>query len=109
MTLKVGEIGKLFRYSTGFDMSGSTALDLKFTKPDQTQVTISNPRVTAPATPIVNDPDIGNAPASTYMQFTTEAADFDQSGKWSVCGIYTDATPKEFHGNAAEFTVEEAC
>ena len=112
MNIKATEGGKAFRYSTGLDMSGSTGLTLNFTKPDnttlqKTEATVN--AVTAPAVALTNDPDLGNVSASTYMEFLTVAADFDQAGVWTVCGIYTDATPKEFHGDDATFTVESAC
>lgn len=111
MTIRVGEVGKAFRYRTDYDMSGSTGLTLNFTKPDGTTLqkteASANP-VTAPATPLTNDPYIGTVAASEYMEFTTVAADFDQAGEWSVCGIYTDAT-RTYHGASATFTVAAAC
>ncbi len=93
-------------------MSSSSGLTLNFTKPDKTtlqktEATVN--AVTAPAVALVNDPDLGDQAASTYMQFTTVAADFDQPGLWTVCGIYTDATPKIFHGTDVTFTVLDSC
>ena len=114
MSIVVGEVGKAFRLSTnGFDMSAYTGLTLNFTKPDGTTLTkteaSANP-VSAPATALVNDPDLGNQAASTYFEFTTIATDFDQSGTWEVCGIYTDATPKIYHTIASySFEVLAAC
>ena len=112
MSIYVGEVGKAFRYATSFDMSGSSGLTLNFTKPDGTTLqkteASANP-VTAPAVALTNDPDLGNVSANEYMEFTTVAADFDQAGTWTVCGIYTDATPKIFHGASATFTVLAAC
>lgn len=112
MTIRVGEVGKAFRYSTGLDMSANTALTLNFTKPDgttlqKTKLTVN--AVSAPAVALVNDVDLGNVPASTYMEFASVAADFDQAGIWEVCGIYNDATPNEFHGSKVEFTVLATC
>lgn len=113
MTFRVGEVGKPFRYSTdGFDMSSSTGLTLNFTKPDNTtlqKTESSSNAVTAPAVALTNDPDLGTVAASTYFEFTSIAADFDQAGEWTVCGIYTDGTPKVFHGNDKTFTVLDAC
>tara|TARA_R110002096_G_scaffold117444_1_gene254592 strand:+ start:516 stop:842 length:327 start_codon:yes stop_codon:yes gene_type:complete len=108
MSIKVTEVGKLFNYGTFYDLSASTGLDLKFVSPSGVQTIISNPRVTAPATP-VTDPILGTLPASTYMQFTTEATDFTEAGTWTVCGTYTDATPKVFFGDDTTFTVGAAC
>lgn len=108
MGIKVTEVGKLFNYGTFYDLSASTALDLKFRSPSGVETVISNPRVTAPAVP-VTDSELGTLPASTYMQFTTEATDFTEAGTWTVCGTYTDATPKVFFGDDATFTVGDKC
>jgi hypothetical protein len=110
MTIKATEVGKIFRYSTKFDMSSETELTLKLTNPDGTEtiLTSTGGRVTAPASP-VTDPDLGSLLASEYMQITTIATDFPVGGAWSVCGIYEDATPKTFIGNTATFTIGDAC
>jgi len=112
VTINVGDKGVPFRYATGgYDMSAGTGFTLNFTKPDGTTLqkteASSNP-VSAPATPLTNDPDIGTQAASTYMEFTTVAADFDQAGTWTVCGVYTDAT-KILHGSTVSFTVGATC
>jgi len=111
MSIKATEVGKIFRYSTLFDMSSNTELTLKFTNPVtgvETTLTTAGSRVTAPASP-VTDPDLGSLLASEYMQITTIATDFPVGGTWSVCGIYTDGTPKTFIGNTATFTIGDAC
>jgi hypothetical protein len=108
MAIKVTEIGKEFNYGTFYDLSGATALDLKFTSPSGVVTTISNPRVTAPGVP-VTDPILGTLPANTYMQFTTLSTDFTEAGTWTVCGTYTDASPKVYFGDDATFTVGAAC
>lgn len=117
MSIKTGEIGKLFNYGTFFDLSGSSSLTLKFTSPKGIETIIANPRVTAPAvdlTATIENEDGTETqttfPANTYMQFSTLATDFTEAGKkWTVCGIYEDATPKEFHGDLATFTIEASC
>ncbi len=108
MTIKATEVGKTFRLSTGFDMSGSTALSLKFTHSDGTTFTATNPAVTAPASP-VTDPDLGALAASEYMEYLTTGTDFTKGGTWTVCGTYTDATPKVFFSTESSFTVGDAC
>ena len=111
MAIKAKEVGKIFRYATGFDLSGSTGLTLVFTHSDGTTFTLTEattPAVTAPASPVVDD-DLGSLNASEYMQFTTIATTFVLSGTWTVCGVYSDATPKAFAGLTATFTVGEAC
>jgi hypothetical protein len=108
MALRVGDIGKIFRLATGFDMSGFTALQITFTKTDGTLLTVTDPEVTAPASP-VTDPDLGSLNASEYMQYTTVSGDIDQAGSWTACGVYTDGTPKVFSSSTAAFTVLEGC
>ncbi len=111
MSLKATEVGKIFNYATSFDLSGNTALELKFTDPDGTVTSftkLTTPAVSAPATP-TTDPVLGTLAASTYMQLTTDASTFTVVGTWTVCGVYTDGTPKVFHGDSATFTVESAC
>ncbi len=111
MGIKVGESGKIFRYGTSFDMSSSTSLELKFTNPAGVEISVTNPKVTAPAVG-VTDPDVGPLVASEYMEFDIEATDFITAGSWSVCGIFTNTatTPDQiYHGDSASFTVSEAC
>ncbi len=112
MSIKATEVGKIFRYATGFDMSSFTGLSLIFIHSDGTTTftltEATTPAVTAPASPVVDD-DLGSLNASEYMQFTTIATNFTIAGVWTVCGIYTDATPKTFFGEDATFTVGEPC
>ena len=109
MPINATEVGKIFRYATGFDMSSNTALSLKFTHSDSvTTFTATNPAVTAPAIQ-VDDPDLGILPANTYMEYNTTGTDFTKGGDWSVCGTYEDGTPKKFFGTGAVFAVGDAC
>jgi len=108
MTIAVGGVGGIFRYAAGFDMSGSTALTLNFTKPDGSTFAVTDPRVTAPALAI-SDPDLGALNASEYLEFITLADEFDQSGLWLVCPVYEDATPKRFPGREVSFRVLPDC
>ena len=114
MGLKVGESGKLFGYNTNFDLSSNTVLGLFLTNQLGVQKTILASRITAPAvnatfnesgTDVVYN-------ANEYMQFTIESTDFDSSGNWQVCGVYTNTvtTPDQvYHGDSKSFTVDEAC
>lgn len=108
MTIRAGEIGKLFRYAANNNLSANTDLSLTFTRPDKTKFTVSNPRVTAPAIS-VDDPDVGFLEASTYFQMPTEATDFPTAGTYSVCPTYEDATPRTLYGQTVTFTVLEGC
>jgi len=108
MAIKVGEVGRPFRYSTGFDLSSNTALSLKLTSPTGVESVITNPRVTAPASSVVV-PNLGTLAANTYMEFDTISTDFTEAGDWKVCGTYTEGSTKLFHGDEATFTIGEAC
>lgn len=94
MSIKVTEKGQPFRISTGFDMSGSSALSIAFTGPgtDFTATNLTTPAVTAPAVALTDDPELGNVDASTYFEYTTDGTEFDVAGVWSACGVYTDAS-----------------
>ena len=107
MSIRVGEVGKLFDLGTAFDMSSNTELTINFTKPDgTTKLTLTK---TGGRVSIVASLSAGGFPSNTYMQISTIASDFDVAGVWTVCGIYQDATPKIFHSADATFTVLEAC
>jgi len=110
MAIKATEVGKVLNYSTGFDMSSFTDLELKFTSPTNVKKSFTNSsgtRVTAPSV-LVSDPVLGDIAADTYMQLTTLATDFTEDGIYNVCGIYTDGT-QVFHGDDAALTIGEAC
>ncbi len=112
MTIKVGEKGQPFRISTGYDMSGSTALSIAFTAPpDGTDFTVTqatSPAVSAPAVALTNDPELGDVTASTYFEYTTSGTEFDVAGTWTACAIYTDAS-LILNANQVSFTIGAAC
>ena len=110
MSIKTTEVGKKLNYGTYFDLSSATELALKFTSPAgvETTLTMTGGRVSAPSV-AVSDSVIGEFAADNYMQITTIATDFTEAGTWKVCGTYTDATPKVFHGDEGEFEVGESC
>lgn len=95
-------------------MSAGTKFTLNFTKPDgsalqKTELTTN--AVSAPAVSLTNDPDLGNQASSTYFEVTSVAADFDQAGTWTCCGVYEDASPKIYYTEdpPKEFEVLESC
>ena len=116
MTIKKGSIGVPLRIATGFDMSGFTTLTMDITKPDGTvlQKTSGAGEVTAPAVALVNDPDLGNVPASTYFEYINTIDDYDVVGDasdtnpWKVCGVYEDAI-QTLPVSPVPFTVLEGC
>jgi hypothetical protein len=110
MTIRRGEIGRTFILATGFDMSAFTELRLTFTDPNGTSVTVTTADgVTAPAVPLVDDPDVGDQPASTYFQFVNSTDIYNTIGTWTVCGAYVDAAPSTFFTGKPQFEVLEGC
>jgi hypothetical protein len=115
MTIKIGEKGQPFRIATDYDMSGFTALSIKFTKPDGTTTfTVTNlttPAVSAPAVALTNDPGFTpprSVAASKYFQYTTSGTEFDVAGTWTACGTYTTAS-LILIANEVTFTIAEGC
>lgn len=112
MTIKVGEKGQPFRISTSYDMSGSTALSIKFTAPatgtDFTKTNSTTPAVSAPAVALTNDPELGNVSASEYFEYTTDGTEFDVAGEWKACGTYTDAS-LILEADEVTFTIGASC
>lgn len=118
MSIKVGDIGRPIYVATNYDLSSNTALTLKFTAPNGEVFTRTNPDVTAPgidspALPPNEDNSFsgGVLPANTYMLYSSQAGDFDSggSGTWTVCGSYTDATPKFYQGDDGALFISEGC
>ena len=105
--MRVGEIGKIINLTTGFDLSGASVLSVILTKPSGVTVTKTGASVLAPSVsdPATNPPLVSDE----YFQYTTEAADIDEAGLWSICGVYEDATPKKFFTDDAKFNVDESC
>jgi len=101
--MNVNEWGVLFRFSTGFDLSGFSALSITFTKPDGTTFTRTNPDVTAPNADVITTD--GLFPANTYAQYTFQSGEVDQAGKWCAYVTYDDATPQHLISDVAHFTI----
>jgi hypothetical protein len=115
MTIKKGEKGQPFYIAADFDLSGFTALSIKFEKPDGTEFTVNDGSaspVTAPATPLVNDPAFSptrSVAASEYFKYVTTGDEFDVAGdNWKACALYTDAT-RILEANEVTFTIGESC
>ncbi len=104
ITVNEGEYGLACVFSTAYDMSGFTAISLKFTKPDGTILLVSNTDgVTVPASPITTV--LGVFAANTYARYAFVDGDLDQTGVWYCRVIYTDATPLHLISNQSSFTV----
>lgn len=101
--MNVGEWGVEFCFSTGFDMSGFTSISIKFTKPDGSFLTVSNPDVSVPNSPV--NTTLGTFSAKEYAAYTFKNGDVNQAGVWSARVTYQDATPQELISDVGTFTV----
>jgi len=107
VSLKVGEVGKVFRVATNFDLSGNTELKISFINPDGSQFEKTSANgVVAPASP-VTDPVLGPLLASTYLEYPVEAGVFTVKGSYKGFAVYEDATPKVFLGDVFSFSVTD--
>jgi len=111
--LRIGEVGKVLRVSSGgFDMSAFTELEIVFKLPDETEVI----KATADGVVIgsgVTDPDLGVLLANEYVEYPTEAGFLSQAGTdWQAYLRYTNATPTPNHiynGDCVTFPVDDVC
>ena len=106
MTLNVGEYGKVFVFSVGFDMSSQTALTLVFTKPDGTALTVTDPDVTVGSSTKSVD-GIGTVTLNEYVEYTFASGDVDQSGTWTAQLTYDEGAGKRLISEPAQFTVDD--
>lgn len=116
MTIKKGTILVPLRIATGRSMDGFTSLVMIITKPDGTKLTKTSAsgEVDAPAVALVDDPDLGDVDASTYLEYINTVDDYDQVGDvddvnpWKVCGESVVAG-QTLPVSPVPFTVEEGC
>lgn len=97
-----GEWGVVFRLSTGFDMSSSTALSLAFTKPSGEVLTKTNPAVTVGSGNVSTT--LGTFLSTKYVNYTFANGDVDEAGEWDVRLTYDDGT-LHLISNPATFTI----
>ena len=87
MSIKKGESGKIVRVASGgVDMSTNTELRLYFWAPSGGADFI---RLTGSPSPVtigtgVTDPTLGVLAADEYVEYKTEALDFDVDGAWQL-------------------------
>ena len=113
MTLRVGEMGKRIYVITDFDMSSNTNLEIIAVPPSGEQN-----QKTWPAT--LNTSTLSNITLEDGTQVTSVAAnesmyyelaattDIDESGTWTLVGVYTNTTPDPddiFKANPVTITV----
>ena len=108
MSVRVGDIGKIFIVNADFNLSGNTDLRMVFKKPDSTIVTkTSLDGVVAPATPItvIINGTSTTLDANEYWQYPSESGLLDATGSWEVHGEYVDADPTDLSGDIGLFSV----
>ena len=103
IAINEGEWGVACVFNLAFDISANTALAMKFIKPDETILLVTNPNVTAPNVDISTV--LGIFSANHYAQYIFQAGDLDQTGIWYCRVIYDDATPRHLISNMSSFTV----
>jgi hypothetical protein len=101
--MNVNEYGVQFLFSTGFDMSGYSALALHFVKPDLSTLVVTNPAVTVGSGNVSTT--AGLFLANQYAQYTFVNGDVDQVGEWSVRLVYDDSAPRHLISDIATFEI----
>lgn len=100
--MNVNEYGILCLFSVGLDLSANTALSIEFTKPDGSQLIVTNPDVTMGTVDVVTS--FGLFPANQYLQYTFADGNVDQAGLWTARATYTDSS-KYLISDPATFVV----
>ena len=101
--MNVNESGIAICFSTGFNMAGFDTISIEFTKPDGTTLTVDNPSVTVPGTPIETTAGLFNA--NEYAQYVTQPGDINQVGEWSARVYYTDSSPLDLISDVGTFEI----
>ena len=97
--MNVGQWGSTLYVSTGFNMSAYTTLQLLFTKPDLSTMTVT--AVLGTTTQTINGVTLT---ANEYVSYTFATGDLDQVGNWTVQVLYTDAV-QHLPSNQVSFPV----
>ncbi len=99
------EYGVGFAFSTAFNMSSFTTIEIQFDKPDGTQLSVFSPSVTVPNTDLPTT--LGTFLANKYAFYVFQNGDVDQAGLWTARVVYTDATPSHLISDVASFSIGE--
>lgn len=99
----MNEWGVQFAFSTAFNMSGFTTILLEFVKPSGDTLTVSDPDVTVPNTPLSTT--FGVFQANQYASYRFQAGDVNEEGIWTCRVVYTDASPQHLISDVASFIV----
>lgn len=106
--MNVGETGVILAFSTGFNMSANTSLQILFWKPSNpwSEDTNSSPSLTKTAAIGTNNlpTTAGLFLANTYVTYTFLAGELNESGTWSARVGYTDIA-QHLISDVAQFPV----
>lgn len=102
--MNVDEYGIVFRFSTGYDMSGFTSLTITFTKPSEAELVVINPSVTVGSVDIMTS--LGTFLAGQYVNYTFAPGDVDEKGQWAAWLTYVDSD-KRLISDIGTFIVNE--
>jgi hypothetical protein len=103
ITVNEGEYGVACVFYTAYDMSAFTTLQIQFTLPDATLLTVA---ATCPNVQVVTA--LGTFPANEYAQYFFVNGDLSQLGVWYARVIYDESTaspPLHLISNSSSFTV----
>jgi len=99
------EFGKIIYVNVGIDLSTATAYSIKLTKPDGTEVTLTQADGVDLATADGATPCGDILLANQYIFYTTITGDIDQTGTWKVRSII-DIDSKHLIGALDSFVVK---
>ncbi len=102
ITVNEGEYGVACVFYTAYDMSTFTTLQIQFTLPDATLLTVA---ATCPNVQVVTA--LGTFPANQYAQYFFVSGDLSQLGVWYARVIYTKTGSPNLKliSNSSSFTV----
>lgn len=100
--MNAGEYGIVHNILTGFDMSGSSAVSITYTRPNGTSFTASAPDVVVGSAPTSNG--YVSFPANQYVSYVFKNGDISIPGDYTARAMYNDAT-KHLIASTVTFTV----
>lgn len=101
--MNINEWGIQFAFSTAFNMSGFSSIAIEFLKPSGATLTVTNPNVTVPSSPLPTT--LGTFQANQYASYYFQPGDVDEEGTWTCRVVYTDASPQHLISDVASFIV----
>lgn len=104
--MNVNDYGILYAFFTAYDMSAFTGISITFTRPDKTTLTVADPAVSVPPTPLVTPGP--TFPANQYAAYVFVEDDVTIAGTWTARVTYLNDgvdPPERFISNVGSFVV----